>query len=104
MFHSGFGKGQGAYSSLYASMKYNKITSGAGGSGAGVYRGPGGGGAGGVLINNRGPVAGNGASIAGGEGGKGYGAGGGGGGYTTNINERGAGGAGADGAVYIEWW
>ena len=74
-----------------------------------IHLQPGGGGAGGLLVNNDGPSARKGESFGGADGGSGFGAGGGSG--FTAINENAdqsnsihyAGGDGADGLVYVEW-
>jgi hypothetical protein len=110
---------QGAFASTIESFfSVKKITAGAGGKG-GTASHSGGGGGGGVLINGQGPRAQdggadklgtNGKKMAG-KGGFGYGAGGGCGGYDSSgwggdngpYNWRAAGGAGANGVVYIEW-
>ena len=113
------GNGQGPYTANLKLFTRNLITPGPGGNGNlyqpnGYVTGmpgnwwPGGGGGGGVLLNSNGPNGGNGQSpISNGYGGNGYGAGGGAGGsYWTGDASSVcyAGGRGADGLVYIEWW
>ena len=103
----GVGSGQGAYAEQFKQFRFNLITSGAGGRGS-VHDAPGGGGAGGVLINDNSPIAGSGAKPSGAEGGRGYGSGGG-SGFLELEDDKAApihneGGKGADGVVYVEWW
>ena len=102
----GPGFGQGIFLSNLSYFKLNSISAGEGGNGI-VREFPGGGGGGGILINRNGPNAKQGQND-GAYGGKGYGAGGGAG--WVNRSSDGsqkyyyAGGDGADGLIYIEWW
>ena len=104
------GKGQGGFAvKLRTMFRYNQLTPGEGGQGFSASNwGAGGGGAGGVLLNNRGPSS-VGFGQNGAAGGRGYGAGGGGGksmhyrvGNEEFVHSY-AGGNGANGLVYVEW-
>ncbi|MFA7309663.1 MAG: glycine-rich domain-containing protein, partial [Candidatus Paceibacterota bacterium] len=79
-------------------MSRATATPGTGGYAPGGWRYWGGGGGGGLVINNS-TVNGQDGQSSPNNGGKGFGGGGGG----SNIDNQGAGGAGASGAVYIEW-
>lgn len=73
-----------------------------------IHLRPGGGGAGGILVKNEGPTAGEGEGPGGASGGVGYGAGGGSGFTSTDENDDSdeihyAGGKGASGLVIIDW-
>jgi hypothetical protein len=102
--------GQGNYAPYIALFRYVSVTAGAGGAGhAGVYgtNYDAGGGGGGILLNGGGAsgqvglVFEDGATVAGGTG---YGGGGGGGEWQCESQcQLGAGGAGGQGVVYIEW-
>ena len=105
------GYGQGSYVNLLAIFTKSLITPGKGGMHGRADKNPqqsnsAGGGAGGVLIDGKGPNGENGNRdydyCVGGEGGQGYGAGGGAGGYSCKRGNV-KGGAGAPGVVYIEW-
>ena len=102
------GTGQGSYSNFLSMFTKSILTAGQGGE-HGLEKSSGtayisGGGAGGVLIDGKGPQGGDGSRKLGfgpgARGGIGYGAGGGGGGY-DGVNY--SGGNGASGMVYIEW-
>lgn len=104
---SGARTGQGSFSARLLLFTRNRLSAGAGGSGA-VGCSVGGGGGGGVLFNGNGPInstpAQNGQVNPSGRGGVGFGAGGGAGGRPTiQSTQRNGGGRGADGLVYIEW-
>ena len=93
------GSGQGAYAHKLRQFKLNSFSAGRGGAGGLIaQRQVAGGGGGGVLINDKGPAAGNGQFA---RGGSGYGAGGG-GGYVLGNHWFG-GGNGTYGLVYVEW-
>ena len=105
------GKGQGSYTPFFSWFKKSIMTAGEGGE-PGLQTPPGsgatyiaGGGAGGVLIEGKGPQGGDGVRKfeygTGAKGGLGYGAGGGAGGADYYVNY--AGGNGAPGMVYLEW-
>ena len=97
------GLGQGGFSSLFSIFTETLFTAGEGGNGGrGTHCG--GGGAGGILLNDVGISALNGAMSWSGKGGSGYGAGGGAGGFDSSVSSiRWGGGDGADGLVYVEW-
>ena len=100
------GSGQQSYEPVLQHFKRNALIPGAGGR-AVFLDFPGGGGAGGLLINGRGPTASKGKD-GGAYGGIGYGAGGGGGYLNRTSDSNGwnyhPGGTGASGLVYIEWY
>ncbi len=97
------GLGTGSYAALLSLFTDNVLGAGLGGAG-GTGTHAGGGGAGGILINGLGPLASAGAASYSGRGGSGYGAGGGAGGLDFNVSgNRIAGGAGANGLVYLEY-
>ena len=99
------GSGQGTYEPIIRLFKRNLFTAGAGGKGV-FLEFPGGGGAGGILLNGIGPSASIG-QHGGAYGGNGYGAGGGGGLMNKTSDLKGwnyhPGGRGASGLIYIEW-
>ena len=100
------GSGQQSYEPVLQHFKRNALIPGAGGRGV-FLDFPGGGGAGGLLINGRGPTASIGKD-GGAYGGLGYGAGGGGGYLNRTSDSNGwnyhPGGTGANGLVYVEWY
>ena len=102
------GNGAGSYASQLQLFCFTQFTAGAGGRGQ-IEDSPGGSGAGGVLVEGEGPIAGSGESASGAEGGRGYGAGGGSGGYLGQDYNNASqsiyysGGRGDDGFVYVEW-
>jgi len=97
------GQGQGNYVPSLSLFIHSTVSAGAGGQG-GSSSHAGGGGGGGVLINANGPAGANGPKVWSGKGGNGYGGGGGAGGYDSSTSIREAGGNGASGVVYVEWF